>query len=324
MSIRPRRLRASEPMRRLVRETHLSVDDLIYPLFVVPGSGVREEIASMPGCFHLSVDQLCEEAREVRDLGIPAILLFGLPESKDEFGSQAYAPEGIVQQAVRTLKSCVDELLVITDVCLCEYTSHGHCGVLRDGDVANDETLGLLARTALSHAQAGADIVAPSDMMDGRVGAIRETLDGAGFERTAIMSYAAKYASAFYGPFREAAECAPQFGDRRSYQMDPANAREARKEVELDVEEGADIVMVKPALAYLDIIHVVKESTNLPVAAYSVSGEYSMIKAAARNGWVCERKVALETLLSMKRAGADMILTYHAKDAARWLREPGL
>lgn len=320
MEIRPRRLRTSEPMRRLVRETHISVDDFIYPLFVVPGTGVREEIPSMPGCFHLSVDQLCEEAGEVRDLGIPAILLFGLPESKDEQGTQAYAPDGIVQQAVRGVRSSVSDLLVITDVCLCEYTSHGHCGIIRDGEVVNDETLEILAKIALSHAEAGADIVAPSDMMDGRVGVIREVLDGHGFDHTAIMSYAAKYASAFYGPFRDAAKCTPQFGDRRSYQIDPANAREALKEVELDIQEGADIVMVKPALAYLDIIYLVKEFTGIPVAAYSVSGEYSMMKAAARNGWIDEPKAALEALLSMKRAGADMILTYYAKDAVGWLQ----
>lgn len=319
MSIRPRRLRISEPMRRLVQETQLGVDDLIQPLFVVPGSGIRKEIRSMPGCFHLSVDELCKDALELRDLGIPGILLFGLPESKDEHGSGAYADCGIVQNAVRALKSAVPDILVVTDVCLCEYTSHGHCGVIRDGQVMNDETLELLAKIAVSHAAAGADIVAPSDMMDGRVLAIRQSLDLEGFQDTAIMSYAAKYASAFYGPFREAAECAPQFGDRRSYQMSPANSREALKEVELDIREGADIVMVKPALSYLDIIHMVKRSTNLPVAAYNVSGEYSMVKAAAQNGWIDEPKVVMEILLSMKRAGADIILTYHAKDAANWI-----
>jgi porphobilinogen synthase len=303
----------------MVRETQLSVDDLIYPLFVVPGSGVRDEIPSMPDCFHLSVDELLKEASEVQSLGIPGILLFGLPESKDECGSGAYADDGIVQKAVRAVKASFSDLLVITDVCLCEYTSHGHCGVVRDGEVENDATLELLAKTALSHAKAGADIVAPSDMMDGRVEALRETLDVNGFGDTAIMSYAAKYASAFYGPFREAAECAPQFGDRRSYQMDPGNAREALKEVSLDIEEGADFIMVKPALSYLDIIRLVKDSTVLPVAAYNVSGEYSMVKAAARNGWIDEQRVVLEILLSMKRAGADIILTYHAKDAARWI-----
>jgi porphobilinogen synthase len=259
---------------------------------------------------------------EVQGLGIPAILLFGLPASKDELGSEAYAPEGIVQQAVKAIKSAVKDLLVITDVCLCEYTSHGHCGIVREGQVVNDQTLRLLAQTAVSHAQAGADIVAPSDMMDGRVAAIRQALDDGGFANTPIMSYAAKYASSFYGPFREAAECAPQFGDRRTYQMDPANAREALKEVMLDIEEGADIVMVKPALAYMDIIRQVKDATDIPVAAYNVSGEYSLVKAAVGNGWIDERAVVMEILTSIKRAGADIILTYHAKDAAKWLMEP--
>lgn len=319
MSIRPRRLRVSEPMRRLVQETRLGVDDLIHPLFVVPGSGIRKEIPSMPGCFHLSIDELCKDAVELRDLGIPGILLFGLPEAKDEHASGAYADCGIVQNAVRALKSTVSDILVITDVCLCEYTSHGHCGLIDNGQVLNDETLELLAKTAVSHAAAGADIVAPSDMMDGRVLAIREALNLEGFLDTAIMSYAAKYASAFYGPFREAAECAPQFGDRKSYQMSPGNSREALKEVELDIQEGADIVMVKPALSYLDIIRDVKNSTNLPVAAYNVSGEYSMVKAAAQMGWIDEAKVTMEILLSMKRAGADIILTYHARDAANWM-----
>ena len=307
-------------MRRLVRETELSVNDFIYPMFVVHGSGVRQEIPAMPGCFHLSVDELCKEAAEVRDLGIPGILLFGLPKSKDEIGSEAYAPDGIVQQAVKAVKSAASDLLVITDVCLCEYTSHGHCGIVQDGRILNDPTLQLLAKIAVSHAQAGADIVAPSDMMDARVDAIRRALDENGFANTAIMSYAAKYASAFYGPFREAAECAPQFGDRRTYQMDPANAREALKEVALDIEEGADIVMVKPALAYLDIIRRVKDATDVPVAAFNVSGEYSMVKAAAQNGWIDEQRAVMEILTSIKRAGADIILTYHAKDAARWLR----
>jgi porphobilinogen synthase len=317
--IRPRRLRSSETMRRLVRETELSVNDLVYPLFAVHGSGVKEEIPSMPGCFQMSVDELVKEAAEVKELGIPAILLFGLPAWKDEIGSEAYAPEGIVQQAVKAIKSAVKDLLVITDVCLCEYTSHGHCGIVRDGQIVNDQTLRLLAQTAVSHAQAGADIVAPSDMMDGRVAAIRQALDDAGFTNTPIMSYAAKYASSFYGPFREAAECAPQFGDRRTYQMDPANAREALKEVMLDIEEGADIVMVKPALAYMDIIRQVKDLTDIPVAAYNVSGEYSMVKAAVGNGWIDERNAVLEILTSLKRAGADIILTYHAKDAVKWM-----
>ena len=316
--IRPRRLRSSDTIRRLVRETELSVNDFVYPLFAVHGSGVKEEIPSMPGCFQMSVDELVKEAAEVQGLGIPAILLFGLPATKDEIGSEAYAPEGIVQQAVKAIKAAVKDLLVITDVCLCEYTSHGHCGIVREGQVVNDQTLRLLAQTAVSHAQAGADIVAPSDMMDGRVAAIRQALDDGGFANTPIMSYAAKYASSFYGPFREAAECATQFGDRRTYQMDPANAREALKEVMLDIEEGADIVMVKPALAYMDIIRQVKDATDIPVAAYNVSGEYSLVKAAAEKGWIDERAVVMEILTSIKRAGADIILTYHAKDFARW------
>ncbi len=317
--IRPRRLRASETMRRIAAETDLSANDLIYPAFVMPGEGVREEIPSMPGCFRMSVDEMVREAAEVRDLGIPGVLLFGLPESKDEVGSGAYDPDGIVQRAIRAIKGSVSGLLVITDVCMCEYTSHGHCGILHDGRVQNDRTVMLLAQTAVSHAAAGADIVAPSDMMDARVGAIREALDEGGFEDTAIMAYSAKYASAFYGPFREAAECAPQFGDRKAYQMDPANAREALKEVALDIEEGADIVMVKPALAYMDVIRRVKDATDLPVAAYNVSGEYSMVKAAAQNGWIDEQRVVMEILLSLKRAGADIILTYHAKDAVKWM-----
>ncbi len=319
-NIRPRRLRTSETLRRMVRETALSVDDLVYPVFACHGSGVREEISSMPGQYRLSIDELVKEAQEVRDLGIPGILLFGLPETKDECGSEAYAENGIVQQAISAIKADVDDLLVITDVCLCEYTSHGHCGIISDGCVQNDETLELLAETALSHARAGADIVAPSDMMDARVRAIRSRLDEYDMYDTAIMAYSAKYASAFYGPFREAAECAPQFGDRKAYQMDPANAREALKEVELDIQEGADVVMVKPALSYLDIIRQVKDNTDLPVAAYNVSGEYSMVKAAALNGWIDEQRVTMEILTSIKRAGADIILTYHAKDAARWLQ----
>lgn len=319
--IRPRRLRTSETLRRMVRETTLSVNDLVYPLFVVHGSGIRDEITSMPGQYRLSVDELIKEAEQVRELGIPAILLFGVPAVKDEFASEAYDPNGIVQQAVRAVKAHVNDLLVITDVCLCEYTSHGHCGIVRDGHILNDPTVELLVKTAVSHAEAGADIVAPSDMMDNRVAAIRDRLDEKGFEETGIMAYSAKYASAFYGPFREAAECAPKFGDRKTYQMDPGNAREALKEVTLDIEEGADIIMVKPALSYLDIIRRVRDITDVPVAAYNVSGEYSMVKAAAREGWLTEEDITLEILQSIKRAGADIILTYHAKDAARWLRQ---
>ena len=303
----------------MVRETQLSVNDFIYPLFAVPGAGVRREIGSMPGVYHLSVDELVREAGAVAELGIPAVLLFGLPPTKDPVGSGAWAPDGIVQTAASAIKKALPDMIVITDVCLCEYTSHGHCGVLSGNAVDNDQTLSLLAKTAVSHAQAGADIVAPSDMMDFRVAAIRSALDETGFLNTAIMSYAAKYASAFYGPFREAAESTPAFGDRRGYQMDTGNRREALKEVAQDIAEGADIVMVKPALAYLDIIRDVRDSTNLPVAAYNISGEYSMVKAAAANGWIDERAVVLETLTSMKRAGADIIVTYHAVDAARWL-----
>ena len=316
---RPRRLRQNETLRRLVRETHLHVEDLIQPLFVVHGREVRQEISSMPGCFHLSVDELAKEAKEVAAMGIPGIILFGLPATKDAVGSEAYAEDGVIQQAVRAVKDTVSDLLVITDVCLCEYTSHGHCGVVERGQVKNDPTLELLARIALSHAEAGADLVAPSDMMDGRVAAIREALDEEGFEETPIMAYSAKYASAFYGPFREAAESAPQFGDRRSYQMDPANGDEALREVGLDLEEGADIVMVKPALPYLDIIWRVKQEFGGPVAAYHVSGEYAMLKAAGRLGWIDEERVLMESLTSIKRAGADLILTYSAKEAARLL-----
>jgi len=318
---RPRRLRRNETLRRMVRETSLSVDDFIYPLFVVPGTGVRDPVGSMPGVFHLSIDQLVQEAEEVKALGIPAILLFGIPEKKDEVGSGAYEEDGIVQRAVRELKKNVSDLLVVTDVCMCEYTSHGHCGVIKEGDVDNDATLDLLARTALSHAEAGADMVAPSDMMDGRVGAIREVLDENGFAHIPIMSYAAKYSSSFYGPFRDAAHSAPQFGDRRSYQMDPANRREAIREISLDVEEGADIVMVKPALAYLDVIRWARREFDLPLAAYNVSGEYSMIKAAAEKGWLDGNRVMMEVLTSIKRAGADIIITYFAKDAARELNK---
>ena len=316
---RPRRLRRNETLRRMVRETSLSVNDFIYPLFVVPGSGVRDPVGSMPGVFHLSVDQLVEEAEEVKALGIPAILLFGIPEEKDEVGSGAYGKDGIVQRALRELKKRVSDLLLVTDVCMCEYTSHGHCGVIKEGDVDNDATLDLLARAALSHAEAGADMVAPSDMMDGRVGAIREVLDENGFSHIPIMSYAAKYSSSFYGPFRDAAHSAPQFGDRRSYQMDPANSREAIREISLDVEEGADIIMVKPALAYLDVIRWARREFDLPLAAYNVSGEYSMIKAAAEKGWLDGNRVMMEVLTSIKRAGADIIITYFAKDAAKEL-----
>lgn len=316
---RPRRLRRNENFRRMVRETRLSVDNLIMPLFVVPGSRVVKPVGSMPGVAQLSVDRLVEECKEIRDLGIPAVILFGIPEAKDSVGSSAYSDNGIVQQALRALKNDVPGLLLITDVCLCEYTDHGHCGVVVDGDVDNDATLDLLAKEALSHARAGVDMVAPSDMMDGRVGVIRDTLDEEGFEQVPIMAYAAKFASAFYGPFREAAESAPQFGDRRSYQMDPPNADEALREVELDINEGADVVMVKPALPYLDLIWRVKEAFGYPVAAYNVSGEYAMVKAAAQNGWLDEERVMMELLVDIRRAGADMILTYFAKDAARLL-----
>jgi porphobilinogen synthase len=316
---RPRRLRRREPLRRMVRETHLRREDLIYPMFVAPGKGVRQEVASMPGVFRLSAERLAEEAREVAGLGIPAILLFGLPRHKDETGSEAASPKGTVQQAVRQLKKQVPDLVVITDVCLCGYTSHGHCGIIRQGEVDNDATLEVLAEIALSHAEAGADIVAPSDMMDGRVGALREALDERGFEMTAILSYAVKYASSFYGPFREAAESAPQFGDRRGYQMDPANAREALREAALDVEEGADILMVKPAMPYLDIIAQLAGEFDLPIGAYQVSGEYAMLKAAAAKGWLEEEAVMLESLTCIKRAGADLILTYFAKQAAALL-----
>ena len=319
--VRLRRLRKNEPMRRLFRETSLGVDDLIYPLFVIHGRGIKREVESMPGVFQYSVDKLTREAREIAALGINAVLLFGIPQEKDEVGSSAYQPDGVIQQAIRAIKKVVPGLLVVTDVCLCEYTSHGHCGVVVDGDVDNDKTLELLARMALSHAEAGADIIAPSDMMDGRVKAIRETLDESGFINVPIMSYAVKYSSAFYGPFRDAAQSAPQFGDRRSYQMDSSNVREALREAEQDVAEGADIVMVKPALAYLDVISKVRETFNHPVAAYNVSGEYSMVKAAASRGWIDERRVVMEILTSIKRAGADVIVTYHAKDVARWLSE---
>jgi porphobilinogen synthase len=317
---RLRRLRGCDSLRRLVRETRLSAEDFVYPLFVVHGDGIRNAIPSMPGQCQLSIDQLPAEAKELRKLGIPAVLLFGIPTLKDEEAGEAYAPDGIVQQAVRALKQAGPDLLVVTDVCLCEYTSHGHCGIVKGGEVDNDATLPLLARTALSHAEAGADMVAPSAMMDGQVAAIRQALDDNGFAQTPIMAYAAKYASAFYGPFREAAESAPQFGDRCGYQMDPANAREALREIESDVDEGADIVMVKPALAYLDVLARARQLFDLPLAAYNVSGEYAMIKAAARTGWLDERRIVLEVLTAIKRAGADIVITYHAKDAARWLQ----
>ena len=317
---RARRLRKNETLRRMVRETKLSRDDLIYPLFVTPGRKVRREISSMPGVAQLSVDLAVEEAREAHRLGIPAVLLFGIPRKKDLRGTEGYARTGIVQQAIRAIKGEIPDLVVITDVCLCEYTSHGHCGLIVKGEVDNDATVTLLSKMALSHAEAGADMVAPSDMMDGRVKAIRETLDKRGFQHLPIMAYAAKHASGFYGPFREAAESTPQFGDRKSYQMDPANAREAVREAALDVQEGADIIMVKPALPYLDIIRAVREEFDLPVAAYNVSGEYSMIKAACQRGWLDEERVMMEVLTAIKRAGADLIITYFAKDAAKVLR----
>ena len=316
---RPRRLRESPLVRRMVRETILRTDDLVYPLFVVHGRGVREPILPMPGQFRLSIDELLKECKDAASMGIPAVLLFGLPAEKDPRGGEAYAEDGIVQQAVRAVKETIPDLLVVTDVCLCEYTSHGHCGVVEDGRVKNDPTLDLLARTAVSHVEAGADMVAPSDMMDGRVAAIREALDESGYQETPIMAYSAKYASAFYGPFREAADSTPQFGDRRSYQMDPANSAEAMREVALDIDEGADIVMVKPALPYLDVIARVKNEFGLPVAAYSVSGEYAMLRAAGQLGWLDEEAAMMEALTGIRRAGADIVITYHAKDVAGWL-----
>ncbi|HMM21969.1 MAG TPA: porphobilinogen synthase [Selenomonadales bacterium] len=319
-TIRPRRLRASEGLRSLVRETRLNPADLIYPLFVVPGNRIKEEVPSLPGCYHYSPDMAVAAAAEVYEAGIPAILVFGVPEYKDERGSGAWDQESPVQKAITRIKAAVPELIIVSDVCLCQYTSHGHCGLIGNGCVDNDPTLELLAKTALSHVAAGADIIAPSDMMDGRVQAIREALDAAGHTQVSIMAYAAKYASAYYGPFRDAVNSAPQFGDRRTYQMDPANAREALKEVALDIEEGADIVIVKPALAYLDIVRQVRDTVTVPVATYNVSGEYAMVKAAAAKGWIDERRIVLETLTGMKRAGADMIITYHALDAVRWLR----
>jgi porphobilinogen synthase len=316
---RPRRLRQNENFRRMIRETRLSVDDLILPLFAVEGKGVKNAIASMPGHYQLSRDHIVNEVKAARDLGIPAVMLFGIPDKKDALATGAYAEDGIVQKSVKAIKDKVTDVVVITDVCLCEYTDHGHCGMVEGGTIVNDGTLELLAQTALSHVQAGADMVAPSDMMDGRVAEIRETLDDNGFEMTPIMSYAAKYCSAFYYPFRQAAESAPQFGDRRTYQMDPANSLEAIREVSMDVEEGADIIMVKPAMAYLDIIFRVREEIDLPVAAYNVSGEFAMIKAADKLGWLDGNKVMMESLMAIKRAGADMILTYFAKEAAKGL-----
>jgi porphobilinogen synthase len=317
---RPRRLRRSEALRGLVRETRLTTAGLVYPMFACPGTKVRTEVTSMPGIYQQSADQIVEECREVVNLGISAVILFGLPAHKDELGSEAYDANGAVQRSIEAIRKAKLDLLVITDVCLCEYTSHGHCGVIKGEEVLNDPSVAILADAALSHARAGADIVAPSDMMDGRVGAIREKLDENGFEKVAILSYAAKYCSAFYGPFREAAQSSPQFGDRRSYQMDPANAREALREVALDLQEGADIVMVKPAMPYLDVIRRVRDKFDVPVAAYNVSGEYAMVKAAVQRGWLDEKRVVLEILTGIQRAGADMILTYHAKDVARWLK----
>jgi len=316
---RPRRLRRTELMRTLVRETRLTTAGLVYPMFVCPGSKVRQEVSSMPGVFQQSADQIVEECREVAGLGLSAVILFGLPESKDAKGSSSLLANGVVQSAVEGIKRANLNLLVITDVCLCEYTDHGHCGVIENGEVANDTTLEILAQQALSHARSGADIVAPSDMMDGRVGAIRKILDANSFGDVAILSYAAKYCSAFYGPFREAAQSTPQFGDRKSYQMDPGNVREALKEVALDLEEGADIVMVKPALPYLDVIRAVRERFDVPVGAYNVSGEFAMVKAAAEIGWLDEKRTVLELLTGIQRAGAEIILTYHAKDVAKWL-----
>jgi porphobilinogen synthase len=313
-------LRRSEALRGFVRETNLTTSGLVYPMFACPGTKVRTEVSSMPGVFQQSPDQIAEECREVADLGVPGVILFGLPEHKDATGSEAASARGAVQRSIEAIRRAKLDLLVITDVCLCEYTSHGHCGVIKDGEVLNDPTLDLLAEAALSHARAGADIVAPSDMMDGRVGAIRRKLDANGLADIAIFSYAAKYCSAFYGPFREAAQSAPQSGDRRSYQMDPANAREALREVALDIEEGADLIMVKPALAYLDIIQRVRERFDVPVGAYNVSGEYAMVKAAARNGWIDEKRIVLEIMTGIQRAGASIVLTYHAKDVARWLK----
>ena len=322
--LRPRRMRISANMRSMVRETSLSVKDFVYPIFVVPGTNIKEEIPSMPGCYHLSVDKAVEAAQEIDSLGIPSVEVFGLPEYKDEIGSSAWDMNSPVQRAIAAIKKEVPRLMIVGDVCLCQYTSHGHCGQLCGHYVDNDATLKLLQKVAVSQAQSGADIIAPSDMMDGRVAAIREALDENSLTNVSIMSYAVKYASGYYGPFRDAADSSPQFGDRRAYQMDPANAREALKEVDLDIAEGADIIMVKPALAYLDVVRQVRDHIHHPVAVYNVSGEYAMVKAAAANGWIDEKRIVLETLTSMKRAGADIIITYHAIDAAKWLREENL
>ena len=317
---RTRRLRTSNYMRDMVRENHVRIDELIYPIFVTEGENIKHPVESMPGIYQYSLDRLSEEINRIKEAGIKAILIFGIPDHKDEVGSGAYAEDGIVPKAIRQIKKEYEELLIIADVCLCEYTSHGHCGLVKDGVILNDETLPLLAKASVSYAKAGADIIAPSDMMDLRVKAIREALDEAGFKNVSIMSYAVKYASGYYGPFRDAADSAPQFGDRRAYQMDPANSREAMKEVELDMEEGADFIMVKPALCYLDIVRQVRDKIDRPIAVYNVSGEYSMVKAAAQNGWINEKRIVMETLLSMKRAGADIIITYHAIDVAKWLK----
>ena len=322
-SLRPRRLRRTEAIRSMVRENSLSVDDFVYPIFVVPGKKIKEEIPSMPGCFHLSVDMAVELAKEIHDLGIPAIEVFGLPAYKDDIGSSAWDPDSPVQAAIRAIRAAVPDMVIVGDVCLCQYTNSGHCGQLCGHEVDNDATLELLGKVALSQAEAGADIVAPSDMMDGRIRKIRDVLDEAGLSQVSVMSYAVKYASGYYGPFRDAADSAPQFGDRRGYQMDPANSREAMKEVELDLDEGADIIMVKPALAYLDIVRQVRDTINRPVAVYNVSGEYAMVKAAAANGWIDEKRIVLESLLCMKRAGADIIISYHAIDVAKWLNGEG-
>lgn len=320
-SYRPRRLRRNENIRRMVRETHLRIDDLIYPMFSAFGEKIKKEIPSMPGIYQQSIEHIVAEAQEVYALGIPAVILFGIPETKDAVGSDAYCETGIIQNTIRAIKEAVPKLTVITDVCMCEYTDHGHCGIIKDGDVDNDSTLELLAREALSHAQAGADIIAPSDMMDGRIAALRDILDDNGFEHIPVMSYAVKYASAYYGPFRDAAESTPAFGDRRTYQMDPANRLEALREANQDIAEAADFLMVKPALAYLDVLRELKDNFNLPLVAYNVSGEYSMVKAAAANGWIDGDRVMMETLIGMKRAGADLIITYHAKEAARLLKK---
>ncbi len=318
-SYRMRRLRRTPAIRTMLRETTLAVDDLIYPFFVIAGEGIKNSISSMPGCYQLSIGNLLGEVREVVELGIPAIMLFGIPSHKDSAATGAYDPEGVVQMAVRAIKDEFPDLVVITDVCLCEYMDHGHCGVVQDGEIVNDVTLELLTKMAVTHAESGADFVAPSDMMDGRVAAIRNALDDEGLTDTAIMAYSAKFASAFYGPFREACDCAPAFGDRRTYQMDPANGEEAVREVLLDIEEGADIIMVKPALPYLDVIHAVKQETKFPLAAYNVSGEYAMLKAAAANGWLEEERAVMEAVTGIKRAGADLIINYHAKDIVRWI-----